>query len=61
MVGYSEIAARVRTALTQDPRTAGVSIEVIDENGVITLRGKVNLPRLQSPLDPPLMSWSARA
>jgi osmotically-inducible protein OsmY len=42
MVGYSEIAARVRTALTQDPRTAGVSIEVIDENGVITLRGKVN-------------------
>jgi osmotically-inducible protein OsmY len=42
MVGHSEIAARVRAALAQDPRTAEYSIEVIDENGLVTLKGKVN-------------------
>ncbi len=42
MVEYSEIAARVRAALTEDPRTAGFSIEVIDENGIVTLRGEVD-------------------
>jgi osmotically-inducible protein OsmY len=42
MVGHSEIAARVRAALSQDPRTAEFSIEVIDENGIVTLRGEVN-------------------
>ena len=42
MVGYSEIAARVRAALTQDPRTAEYSIEVIEENGLVTLRGEVD-------------------
>jgi osmotically-inducible protein OsmY len=39
---YSEIAARVRAALTQDSRTVDLSIEVIDENGLVTLSGEVD-------------------
>jgi hypothetical protein len=42
VVMYSEIAARVRAALTQDSRTVDLSIEVIDENGLVTLSGEVD-------------------
>lgn len=32
---------RVEAALEKDQRTAGAAIEVIDENGVVTLKGAV--------------------
>lgn len=35
----SELAQRTREALTQDPRTRDSTIKVVDDNGVLTLRG----------------------
>ena len=40
-VGMSPVAERVTEALANDPQTAQYAIEVIDENGLITLRGTV--------------------
>lgn len=35
----SELAQQARDALNQDPRTKDSTIEIVDENGVLTLRG----------------------
>jgi osmotically-inducible protein OsmY len=40
-VGMSDVAERVTEALANDPQTAQYAIEVIDDNGLITLRGTV--------------------
>lgn len=40
-IRLSEVAKRVSVALTEDERTVDYNIEVIDENGVVTLKGKV--------------------
>lgn len=40
-LGMSSVAERVTEALANDSRTAQYAIEVIDENGLITLRGTV--------------------
>ncbi|MFO7917280.1 MAG: BON domain-containing protein [Anaerolineae bacterium] len=40
-VGMSPVAERVTEALANDPQTAQYAIEVIDDNGLITLRGTV--------------------
>ncbi len=37
-----ELANRVAQALNEDPRTEDAIIEVIDENGMITLDGEVD-------------------
>jgi len=41
MVEYSEVAKRVRTALANDERTREFGIDVVDDNGLVTLRGTV--------------------
>ncbi len=41
-VRYSELAKRVNAALTTDERTAQFAIEVIDNDGLITLKGAVD-------------------
>ncbi len=41
VIGMSAVAERVMEALANDPRTAQYAIEVIDENGLVTLRGSV--------------------
>lgn len=41
VIGMSAVAERVIEALANDPRTAQYAIEVIDENGLVTLRGSV--------------------
>ena len=40
-IGMSPIAERVTQALADDPQTADYALEVIDENGLVTLRGTV--------------------
>jgi osmotically-inducible protein OsmY len=42
MVRYSKIAKRVRAALADDARTSEFGIEVIDNNGLVTLKGAVD-------------------
>jgi osmotically-inducible protein OsmY len=41
VLGVSAVAERVKQALANDPQTADYAIEVIDENGLVTLRGTV--------------------
>ena len=41
VLGVSAVAERVKHALADDPQTADYAIEVIDENGLVTLRGTV--------------------
>ena len=36
-----EQARRVQEALSEDPRTENLTIEVVDENGIVTLTGTV--------------------
>jgi hypothetical protein len=36
---HSKLAQQTRAALQQDPRTKDSTIKVVDENGVLTLRG----------------------
>jgi len=42
MVEYSDVAKRVRTALADDERTGEFGIDVVDNNGLVTLKGTVN-------------------
>ncbi len=38
----SQILQKVRTALAEDERTGEAAIEAVEENGVVTLKGKVS-------------------
>lgn len=40
-VRHSKLVQRVITALQNDPRSGGAAIDVVDENGTITLTGTV--------------------
>lgn len=40
-VRFSEVAERVNAALAEDERTVDYNIQVIDKNGLVTLKGDV--------------------
>ena len=40
-IRHSKLAQRVSAALQDDPRTRDAAIDVVDENGVVTLTGSV--------------------
>ncbi len=44
----SELAKQVSAALEQDERTGDLNIEVIEENGIITLKGQVPSAEVRS-------------
>jgi osmotically-inducible protein OsmY len=46
---YSELAQRVRAALAGDPRTHEEGIKVVDNNGILTLRGEVSSEMVRQP------------
>jgi osmotically-inducible protein OsmY len=43
----TDLKVRVEAALAKDPRTQNISFEVINENGLITLKGQVEEPALR--------------
>ncbi|MGC9347684.1 MAG: BON domain-containing protein, partial [Anaerolineae bacterium] len=42
VLGISDVRKRVEAALEEDERTADYAIEVIDQDGLITLKGEVS-------------------
>ena len=43
----NDLIPRIEAALTEDPRTRGTNFEVISQNGLITLKGRVNQPAVR--------------
>lgn len=43
----TDLIQRIEAALVEDPRTQDISFEVINQNGLITLKGQVEKPAVR--------------